>query len=114
METNQTRDKTESQLHNELVVAHLNELESIKAEIIKKEYYEAADVITKSISLIKSTHISNDYLANENRAMKANLRMHLAGLAMSALIGVNIDQCTKSIAEKAYQIADEMLLIAKK
>lgn len=114
MEKTQNIQKTEAELHADLVVKHLNDLEGIKAEVIKVENYEAADVISQSIALIKSSHISNDFLAKENKALKANLRMHLAGMAMSALVGVNMDKCTKTITEKAFLIADEMLTEGKK
>jgi hypothetical protein len=93
---------------------HLSDLEGIRQAVIKKEHFEAAQVITKSIALIRSTHISSEYLAKENAALKANLRMHLAGQAMSGMIGVSVDKCTKTIAEKSFQMADEMLSIAKK
>ncbi len=106
--------KTEAELHADLVTKLMNGLEGILAEEVKAERYEAAEILNQSVSLIKSSHILNDYLTKENAVLKKNLRLHLAGLAMTALIGVNMDKCTKTITEKAFQIADEMLLIARK
>ncbi len=103
--------KTEAELHADLVVEHLNDLEGIKAEVIKKEHFEAAEVITKSIALIRSSHISNDYLAKENAVLKANLRIHLAGLAMSGML--TRGDSNEYIPERAFGMADQMLECSK-
>lgn len=108
--TNQT--KTEAEVHADLVTEHLNQLESLKATVVSREHYEAADVITKSIALIRSSHVLNDFLSKENASMKSNLRIHLAGLAMSGLL-VSGKEEREYIPERAFGIADQMLVIAK-
>ncbi len=108
-----TPTKTEAELHNDLVVEHLNDLEGIKAAVIKQEHYEAAEVITKSSALIQSSHILNDYLTKENKSLKANLRLHLAGMAMSGIVTAG-GHSLEHIPAMAFELADAMLIEAKK
>lgn len=100
-------------MHNDLVVSHINDLEGIKAAVISKEHYEAAEVITKSVSLIKSTHIENEYLANENKVLKQNLRIHIASMAMQGILAGGEGRYDK-IAKKAFVLTDEMMAMARK
>jgi hypothetical protein len=81
--------------------------------VVDKQHFEAAQVISQSIDLIKSAHISNVFLTKENAALKANLRMHIAGMAMNALVSAGVESCTKTIAKKAFALAEDMLLEAE-
>ena len=105
--------KTEAEQHADLVVEHLNDLENIKQAVIQKQHYEAAEVITKSIALIKSAHISNDYLAKENMALKQNLRIHIASMAMQGLLAGH-KHPDDAIPELSFKLADRMLKYSKK
>lgn len=106
-------EKTEAQLHAEMVVSHLNDLEGIKEAVIEKQHYEAAEVITKSISLIKSTHITNEYLTKENDSLKRNLRNHFACTAMNALLSrpafESLESDVEMIPVRSFAIADRMM-----
>ena len=103
------REKTEMELHADLVVKHLNDLESIKQEVIKQQHFEAAEVINKSIGLIKDMHIINTMALQENAKLKDYMRIQFAAAALNALVKANGDDCTRTTAEKAFALADEMM-----
>ncbi len=97
-----------------MVKKHLEELEGLLQQVISKEHYEAAQVVQRYINLINAAHISNEYLEKENTALKANLTMHLTGLAMSSLVSNAEDRPLDSeTAEMSFDMADAMLVEAK-
>lgn len=105
--TNQT--KTEAELHNDLVAEYLNDLEGIKAAVIEKEHFEAAEVITKSISIIKSAHIDNTTLAKESEGLKKYWRNMYAGMALQAILTRGADDALGDISTPCFEIADAMI-----
>jgi hypothetical protein len=102
------------ELHADLVVKHLHDLEGIKQAVIEQQHFEAADVINKSISLIKDMHIINTLALQENVSLKAHTRTHFAAAAMNALVKAGTDECGRTTAEKAFALSDAMLVEALK
>jgi hypothetical protein len=94
------------------VTEHINSLETIKAEVIEVENYEAAEVIAKSISLIKSAYIANHNMAKEISSMKNNLRVHLACNAMQGMLAGR-QYSFNTIPEYAFGMADAMIKATK-
>jgi hypothetical protein len=107
------KTQTTERIHDDLVAKHLDELEVIKHEAVEREHYEAADVIGKSACLIKAHQAVNNCLINENKALKMNARMYLAGLAMSGMLADNISN-RSTIPKHAVQMADEILILINK
>ena len=101
------------QRHADLVDEHISSLEAIKAEVVEVENYEAAEVIAKTISFIKSAYIANHNMAKEVKSIKNNLRMRIAVNAMSGLLMGGRDSFIH-IAGRAFDMADKMLAESKK
>lgn len=106
-------EKTQAeQKHADLVADHINGLEAIKEAVIKVENYEAAEVLAKSISFIKSAYVANHGMAKEIKSIKNNLRMHLACTAMNGMLADG-ETSYDTIPRKAFELANEMMAAAK-
>ncbi len=102
----------EDKLHNQKVSDLLEKINDLKTQAMEEQsHFYVANTLGRCHEIIQDLHVVNVHTIKENRHLLDTRRLHLAGLAMQALIISDGQMC--DTAQQAFLIADSMVNYGK-
>ncbi len=106
----------EDKLQNQKVTDLLNKITDLKEQAMEdKSHFYVANTLGRCHEIIQDLHVINVHTIRENRHLLDTRRLHLAGLAMQALLTrlPATEYYPQQIPKAAFDIADKMVNYGK-